>query len=72
LFVECSPAQGEKIIENVKADLPQKKIEVWHLNQPILFVQGLEYSFYESENNQIKKGWESEEIYPISTRLPKF
>ena len=26
LFVECSPAQGERIIEKVKADLPQKKI----------------------------------------------
>ena len=32
----------------------------------ILFVQGLEYSFYESENNQRKRGWESEEIYTQS------
>jgi tetratricopeptide (TPR) repeat protein len=84
LFVECSPAQGEKIIENVKADLPQEKIEVWHLDQPIeklfnlvedlqktkpvdiLFVQGLEHSFYEYENNQRKMGWDRDKIYTQS------
>jgi tetratricopeptide (TPR) repeat protein len=86
LFVECSPAQGARIIENVKIDLPQKKIEVWDLQQPIekffnlvedlhktkpvniLFVQGLEYSFYEYENQQRQRGWDSEEIYTQSWR----
>ncbi|NES75673.1 MULTISPECIES: tetratricopeptide repeat protein [Okeania] len=34
LFVECSPAEGTKLIEKIKEDVPQKKIEVLRLNEP--------------------------------------
>ncbi|GGA48757.1 tetratricopeptide repeat protein [Okeania sp. KiyG1] len=34
LFVECSPAEGSKLIEKIKEDIPQKKIEVLRLNEP--------------------------------------
>ena len=34
LFVECSPAEGTKLIEKIKQDIPQKKIEVLRLNEP--------------------------------------
>ncbi|MDY7003212.1 MAG: tetratricopeptide repeat protein, partial [Cyanobacteriota bacterium] len=35
LFVECSPAEGSKLIEKIKEDIPQKKIKVLRLNEPI-------------------------------------
>ncbi len=35
LFVECSPAQGKRLIEKIKADLPQKKIAAWNLDRSI-------------------------------------
>ncbi|NEO53541.1 MAG: tetratricopeptide repeat protein [Okeania sp. SIO3B5] len=34
LFVECSPAEGTKLIQKIKEDIPQKKIEVLPLNEP--------------------------------------
>jgi len=35
LFVECSPARGERLIADVKQDLPRKKIEILPLREPI-------------------------------------
>ena len=35
LFVECSPAVGEELIEKVKQDVSQKKVEVLRLEKPI-------------------------------------
>ena len=35
LFVQCSPAQATQLIRQVKEDLPQKKIEVLQLTEPI-------------------------------------
>jgi Flp pilus assembly protein TadD len=34
-FVRCSPASGQDLIEKVKRDLPQKKIDVLTLSKPI-------------------------------------
>ena len=39
LFVECSPAEGERWIARVKTDIPQKKIEVLRLKKSV-------YDFY--------------------------
>ncbi|MEG4348322.1 tetratricopeptide repeat protein [Microcoleus sp. LAD1_D3] len=39
LFVECSPAEGERLIAKVQADVPQKKIEVLSLDESV-------YNFY--------------------------
>jgi tetratricopeptide (TPR) repeat protein len=39
LFVECSPAEGEGLISQVKADIPQQKIEVLRLDKAV-------YNFY--------------------------
>ena len=86
LFVECSPAQGERCIARVKTDIPQQKIEVLRLKQSVynfynlieelpnrdrinvLFVQGLEYSLYEYEQEKKDLGWESKDIYFYSWR----
>jgi tetratricopeptide (TPR) repeat protein len=86
LFVECSPAQGERWIARVKTDMPQQKIEVLRLKESVydfynliehlpnrdrinvLFVQGLEYSLYEYEQEKKKLGWESKDIYSYSWR----
>jgi tetratricopeptide (TPR) repeat protein len=35
LFVDCSPAAGEELIEKVEEDLPRKRIEVLRLDEPI-------------------------------------
>ncbi|WP_293360435.1 tetratricopeptide repeat protein, partial [Microcoleus sp. CAWBG24] len=86
LFVECVPAEGERLIAKVREDLSQKKIEVLKLDESaynfyniienlpgrddinILFVTGLEYSFYEYEQEKRELGWNSEEIYSYSWR----
>ena len=39
LFVECSPAEGERLIAKVQGDVPQKKIEVLALDESV-------YNFY--------------------------
>uniref|UniRef100_UPI00403E834C tetratricopeptide repeat protein n=1 Tax=Microcoleus sp. TaxID=44472 RepID=UPI00403E834C len=39
LFVECLPAEGERLIAKVQADVPQKKIEVLPLDESV-------YNFY--------------------------
>ncbi|HSF72970.1 MAG TPA: tetratricopeptide repeat protein, partial [Microcoleus sp.] len=39
LFVECSPAEGERLIAKVQADVPQKKIEFLALDESV-------YNFY--------------------------
>ena len=39
LFVECLPAEGERLIAKVQADVPQKKIEVLSLDESV-------YNFY--------------------------
>ncbi|MEG4326652.1 tetratricopeptide repeat protein, partial [Microcoleus sp. herbarium5] len=86
LFVECSPAEGERLITRVKTDIPQQNIEVLRLKESvydfynlieelpngdrinILFVQGLEYSLYEYEQEKKDIGWESKDIYSYSWR----
>ena len=86
LFVECSPAEGERWIARVKTDMPQQKIEVLRLEKSVydfynlieelpnrdrinvLFVQGLEYSLYEYEQEKKDLGWESKDIYSYSWR----
>ncbi len=86
LFVECSPAEGERLISRVKTDISQQKIEVLRLDKAvynfynlieelpdrtqinILFVTGLEYSFYEYEQEKRAIGWESNDIYSYSWR----
>ena len=35
LFVDCTPATAEKLIEDVRKDLPQKSIQVLRLTEPI-------------------------------------
>jgi tetratricopeptide (TPR) repeat protein len=35
LFVDCTPATAEKLIKDIKEDLPQKRIEVLRLTEPI-------------------------------------
>jgi tetratricopeptide (TPR) repeat protein len=35
VFVQCSPAQGERLIEQVEQDLPQKKVATLRLTEPI-------------------------------------
>lgn len=35
LFVQCAPAKGHEIIKQIKEDLPQKKVEVLSLKEPI-------------------------------------
>jgi hypothetical protein len=32
LFVRCTPVKGEEIVERIKDDLPQKRIEVLNLD----------------------------------------
>nr|MBW4681124.1 tetratricopeptide repeat protein [Microcoleus vaginatus WJT46-NPBG5] len=84
LFVQCSPAQGNQLIEQVKQDLSQKSIEVLRLKEAvenfyevvenlqnieqinILFIQGLEDSFKEYEQNQKLSGWDSSKRYSYS------
>jgi tetratricopeptide (TPR) repeat protein len=86
LFVECFPAEGERLILRVKSDFPQKQIEVLRFDKAvytfynlieelperdrinILFVTGLEYSFYEYEQEKRAIGWESKDIYSYSWR----
>ncbi|MEG4801609.1 tetratricopeptide repeat protein [Microcoleus sp. ARI1-B5] len=86
LFVECSPADGERWIARVKTDIPQQKIEVLRLDKSVydfynliaelpyrdlinvLFVNGLEYSLYEYEQEKRAGGWESKDIYSYSWR----
>ncbi|MCU0526187.1 MAG: hypothetical protein MUF72_15320, partial [Elainella sp. Prado103] len=71
LFVQCSPAEGVRLVERVQSDLPQKRIDLLTLTEPIeklyetvaafpqidqldvLFIQGIEYSLYDYEKNQI-------------------
>lgn len=35
LFVDCNPATAEKLVKDIKQDLPQKRIEVLRLTEPI-------------------------------------
>ena len=48
LFVECSPAEGERLIEKVRADFPQKKVEVLPLDESA-------YNFYNTIENLPKR-----------------
>ncbi|NEP37415.1 MAG: prenyltransferase, partial [Moorea sp. SIO3B2] len=84
LFVRCSTAEAEKLVKQVKQDLPQKTIEVLRFEEPIdnlygivqdrpdcqdikvLFIQGLEYSFYKYEETKRQQGWDSKAIYSYS------
>jgi Flp pilus assembly protein TadD len=84
LFVRCSPAEGEQLINKVKEDILNKNIQVLRLQQAvsnlyeiidnlddkaeidILFITGLEYSFYEYEECKSLTGWNSKDIYSYS------
>ncbi|WP_229414781.1 MULTISPECIES: tetratricopeptide repeat protein [Moorena] len=84
LFVRCSPLEAEKLVRQVKQDLPQKTIEVLRFEKPIdnlygivqdlpdrehinvLFIQGLEYSFYKYEEAKRQQGWDHKAIYSYS------
>jgi tetratricopeptide (TPR) repeat protein len=48
LFVECSPAEGERLMTQVKSDFPQKKIEVLKLDRSA-------YNFYNIIENLPKR-----------------
>ncbi|WP_293330454.1 tetratricopeptide repeat protein [Microcoleus sp. CAWBG58] len=48
LFVECVPAEGERLIAQVKADFPQKKIEILKLDESA-------YNFYNIIDNLPKR-----------------
>jgi hypothetical protein len=87
-FVQCSPAEGERMIQRVRNDLPQKQIEVLTLTGAIdnlydvvdalpnkdqieiLFIQGLELSLYEYEQERL---WnDTDERYGYSEKgIPK-
>lgn len=72
-FVQCTPAEGERLIQKVQTDLPQKQIEVLQLDREItnlyeeiaqlprqdqleiLFIQGLELSLYQYEQDKLWK-----------------
>ncbi|MBD2451639.1 tetratricopeptide repeat protein [Nostoc sp. FACHB-152] len=84
LFVRCSPAEGEQLINKVKEDISNKNIQVLRLQQAvsnlyeiidnldnkaeinILFITGLEHSFYEHEECKSLTGWNSKDIYSYS------
>ncbi|KOR35485.1 hypothetical protein AM228_18090, partial [Planktothricoides sp. SR001] len=81
LFVQCAPQAGQKVIEKVKQELPQKKIAVLSLDeardklyplvaeyqdQEVLFIRGLEHSLLAYEAEKRTEGWNTEEIYSYS------
>ncbi|MEX0270250.1 tetratricopeptide repeat protein [Leptolyngbyaceae cyanobacterium UHCC 1019] len=70
-FVQCSPVEGERLIQRIRQDLPQKQTEVLTLTATvtnlydevaalpnkdqieILFIQGLEHSLYDYEQERL-------------------
>jgi len=84
LFVRCSPAEGEQLISQVKADIHNQNIEVIKLDKDvtnlyaivdklpnknninILFITGLESSFYKYEEAKTLVGWSSKETHHYS------
>ena len=44
LFVECSPAQGTKIMEKIRGDIPRERAEVLALDETV-------YNFYNRVEN---------------------
>ena len=70
-FVQCSPVEGERLIQRIRSDLPQKQTEVLTLTATvtnlydevdalpnkdqieILFIQGLEHSLYDYEQERL-------------------
>jgi superkiller protein 3 len=84
LFVRCSPAEGEQLISQVKADIHNQNIEVIKLDKDvtnlyaivdklpnknninILFITGLESSFYKYEEAKTLAGWSSKETHHYS------
>ena len=84
LFVRCSPAEGEQLISQVKADIHDQNIEVIKLDKDvtnlyaivdklpnknninILFITGLESSFYKYEEAKTLAGWSSKETHHYS------
>ena len=70
-FVQCSPVEGERLIQRIRSDLPQKLTEVLTLTATatnlydevdalpnkdqieILFIQGLEHSLYDYEQERL-------------------
>jgi len=91
LFVRCSPAEGEQLISQVKADIHDQNIEVIKLDKDvtnlyaivdklpnknninILFITGLESSFYKYEEAKTLAGWSSKETHHYSQEsVPPF
>ncbi|OBQ27515.1 MAG: prenyltransferase, partial [Aphanizomenon flos-aquae MDT14a] len=84
LFVRCSPAEGEQLISQVKADIHNQNIEVIKLDKDvtnlyevvdklpnknninILFITGLESSFYKYEEAKTLVGWNSRQTHHYS------
>ena len=84
LFVRCSPAEGEQLISQVKADIHDQNIEVIKLDKDvtnlyevvdklpnknninILFITGLESSFYKYEEAKTLVGWNSRQTHHYS------
>jgi Flp pilus assembly protein TadD len=84
LFVRCSPAGGEQLISQVKADIHNQNIEVIKLDKDvtnlyaivdklpnknninILFITGLESSFYKYEEAKTLVGWNSRQTHHYS------
>ncbi|MTJ15857.1 tetratricopeptide repeat protein [Dolichospermum sp. UHCC 0299] len=84
LFVRCSPAGGEQLISQVKADIHDQNIEVIKLDKDvtnlyaivdklpnknninILFITGLESSFYKYEEAKTLVGWNSRQTHHYS------
>lgn len=84
LFVQCAPAEGERLIAQVRKDLPQKQIDVLPLKAPIdnlydlvvpykdqsdiLFISGLEHSLYDYEKERL---WSEDGIYRFDAEAEK-
>jgi tetratricopeptide (TPR) repeat protein len=82
--VRCSPAGGEQLISQVKADIHNQNIEVIKLDKDvtnlyaivdklpnknninILFITGLESSFYKYEEAKTLVGWNSRQTHHYS------
>ena len=83
-FVQCAPAEGERLIAQVREDLPQKQIDVLPLKAPIdnlydlvvpykdqsdvLFISGLEHSLYDYEKERL---WSEDGIYRFDAEAEK-
>ena len=52
-FVRCSPVGGQELIERVRADVPQKQVDVLELKEPITNLIDLVKVFQDIDNIKI-------------------